>query len=53
MHISNTIAGIMTIRACKNENKFFEEYSQHIDYHTRSASSFININRWFAIRLGI
>ena len=43
----------MLVRASKSENKFYEEYNQHVDYHTRAAAGFIYVNRWFAVRLGI
>ncbi len=52
VHVNNTLTGISAIRATNSQNKLYEEFNAHTDYHTRSVSLFACINRWFAIRLG-
>lgn len=52
VHLNNTISGIFAIRACKIEDKIYQEFNTHTDYHTRAISCYIYLTRWFAIRLG-
>ena len=52
VHVNNTLSGICAIRATNSQNKLYEEFNAHTDFHTRSVSLFASINRWFAIRLG-
>ena len=49
--MSNTISGITTIRASKIQNKLYEEFNAQSDYHTRAASNYIYVTRWFSCRL--
>jgi ATP-binding cassette subfamily C (CFTR/MRP) protein 4 len=51
VHLNNTVSGIYAIRACQIENKLFEEFNAHSDYHTRAVSAYIYITRWFGIRI--
>lgn len=51
VHANNTVSGIFAVRACKIENKLYEEFNAHADYHTRAISAYIYLTRWFAIRL--
>jgi hypothetical protein len=50
-HATSTAAGIVTIRACRNENTMLEEFKIYSDENTKPY--FINcaISRWFAMRL--
>lgn len=49
--LSNTITGIAVIRANRSENKFFEQFTQHLDHNTKATAAFINTTRWFGSRL--
>ncbi len=53
VHLSNTITGITAIRATKIQNKLYEEFNAHSDYHTRAASNYIYVTRWFGCRLDL
>ena len=51
VHLNSTISGITTIRAANIQNKLWEEFNELADFHTRSASSYVYLNRWFSCRL--
>ena len=51
--MQNTIAGLMTIRACKNEKRFIKEFENHLDNHTKTCIIYAALNRWFAFRLDV
>lgn len=51
MHVNNTFNGITTLRAANMQEKMAQEFFAHTDFHTSAASTFLFVNRWFAIRL--
>lgn len=51
--VQNTISGLVTIRACKNEQIFNEEFQNHLDNHTKTTLIYGGLNRWFGFRLDI
>lgn len=50
-HATNTSRGIVTIRACKNQDILCKEYNIHSDIHTESFFTFLSMDLWFAMRL--
>jgi ATP-binding cassette, subfamily C (CFTR/MRP), member 4 len=53
IHINNTIGGMSTIRANRNQDILSKEFSAHSDYNTRAYAAYLYANRWFAIRLDL
>jgi hypothetical protein len=51
IHTNNTTAGIVTIRACRNQEILIREYEAHYDDHTKAFFAVTCVNRWFGIRL--
>ncbi len=49
--LTNTISGLATIRANRSENKFYDQFTMHLDNNTRATAAFINTTRWFGSRL--
>ncbi len=45
VHATNTFYGLTTIRACKNESIFQDEFFVHYDHHTKSYFTLISTNR--------
>lgn len=52
VHLNNTLSGLVLIRAANKQEKINKEFYEIMDFHTRSVTTFLYINRWFAIRLG-
>lgn len=53
IHTTNSLMGLTTIRACKNQEILTNEFYVHCDYHTQAYFAFISLSRWFAIRLDL
>lgn len=51
VHANSSLAGLATIRASGNKEKFYREFETHYDSHSKAYFSFICIQRWFSIRL--
>jgi hypothetical protein len=51
IHVNHTLNGMATIRAASMQPTIMCEFHAHTDYHTRTVSTFLFVNRWFAIRL--
>jgi ATP-binding cassette subfamily C (CFTR/MRP) protein 4 len=51
MHATNTATGILTIRACQNQQILRHEYEVHSDYHTQAWFALISVSTWFAVVL--
>ncbi|KAI6251523.1 ABC transporter [Erysiphe necator] len=52
-HFGETISGITTIRAFRDENRFIRDNLQKIDTHNRPFIFLWATNRWLAIRMDI
>lgn len=50
-HFGAAVAGLTSIRAYGAEESFIKESRKRIDYYTRSARTFYNLNRWISIRV--
>ncbi|KAJ7705435.1 P-loop containing nucleoside triphosphate hydrolase protein [Mycena rosella] len=50
-HFGAAMSGLTSIRAYACEPAFITEMQEKINYYTRSARVFYNLNRWVAIRL--
>ncbi|KAL9954317.1 hypothetical protein ACROYT_G041838 [Oculina patagonica] len=50
-HFSDTLDGLVTIRAYKNENAFLEELYRFQDGHNQSWFAILSTIRWLAIRV--
>jgi len=44
---------MLTIRACKNNQLFCNEFDQHMNNYTKVCSSTIHVQRWFQCRLDL
>ena len=53
VHVNNTLDGMLTIRACKNNQLFCNEFDQHMNNYTKVCSSTIHVQRWFQCRLDL
>ncbi|KAL0960612.1 hypothetical protein HGRIS_005644 [Hohenbuehelia grisea] len=49
-HFQTTIHGLTSIRAYGVQDAFLHESMRRIDRYTRSARTFLNLNRWISIR---
>jgi hypothetical protein len=52
-HIKNTVSGTTQIRVSQSDNFFQEKFHSILDNHTKASTSKINVENWFAIRLGL
>jgi hypothetical protein len=52
IHATSTAAGLVTIRASKNQEVLVREFETHYDDHTKAYFAVVCVNRWFGIRLG-
>ncbi|XP_059984735.1 ATP-binding cassette sub-family C member 4 [Lagenorhynchus albirostris] len=50
-HLSSSLQGLWTIRACKAEERFQELFDAHQDLHSEAWFLFLTTSRWFAVRL--
>ncbi|KAI5269184.1 Multidrug Resistance-Associated Protein 4 [Manis pentadactyla] len=50
-HLSSSLQGLWTIRACKAEDRFQELFDSHQDLHSEAWFLFLTTSRWFAVRL--
>ncbi|KAJ7678094.1 hypothetical protein DFH06DRAFT_975898 [Mycena polygramma] len=50
-HFGAAMTGLTSIRAYAHEPTFIAEMQERINYYTRSARVFYNLNRWIAVRL--
>ncbi|KAF6083621.1 ATP binding cassette subfamily C member 4 [Phyllostomus discolor] len=50
-HLSSSLQGLWTIRACKTEERFQELFDAHQDLHSEAWFLFLTTSRWFAVRL--
>ena len=50
-HISSTIQGLSTIRAYKEQKKFFDNLHCYLNEHTKGWYLYIATNRWFGMRI--
>ncbi|KAM4699820.1 ATP-binding cassette sub-family C member 4 [Discoglossus pictus] len=50
-HLSSSLQGLWTIRACKAEGRFQEIFDTHQDLHSEAWFLFLTTSRWLAVRL--
>lgn len=50
-HFQESLGGISTIRAYRQQNRFLQENEYRVDTNLRAYSPSINANRWLAVRL--
>lgn len=53
VHVNNTLSGMSIIRASNMENVLKQEFFVHTNYHSRANSTFMYVNRWLSVQLGI
>jgi ATP-binding cassette subfamily C (CFTR/MRP) protein 4 len=51
VHVNNTIEGIHTIRASRNNEILIREFNELNDDHTRAFFGYIVLSRWFGLRI--
>lgn len=44
---------MLTIRACKNVDKFYKDFEEHLNNYTKVCTTSINVQRWFQFRLDL
>ncbi|XP_060775099.1 multidrug resistance-associated protein 4 isoform X2 [Neoarius graeffei] len=50
-HLSSSLQGLSTIRACKAQERFQQTFDSHQDLHSEACFLFLATSRWFAVRL--
>eukprot|EP00058_Branchiostoma_floridae_P018300 XP_002603789.1 hypothetical protein BRAFLDRAFT_86619 [Branchiostoma floridae] len=52
-HLSATLQGLWTVRACNAQHICQEAFSAHLDLQSEAVFLFLAINRWLALRLDV
>ncbi|CAH1257762.1 ABCC4 [Branchiostoma lanceolatum] len=52
-HLSATLQGLWTVRACNAQQICQEAFSAHLDLQSEAVFLFVAINRWLALRLDV